>query len=61
MAEFKGVLAKMRIPKCPKTTTGKHYWRMLEFYTAADNLPKLPRCGLCGMIDDRKKTGGQGK
>ena len=40
--------------KCPKTISGKHYWVKLTWYEPTTNLPNCPRCGLCGIIDDRK-------
>ncbi len=46
----------MKMPKCPKTVTGKHKWGTLSWYTYEDVLPLLPRCAMCGMFDDRKKT-----
>lgn len=40
----------MKITKCPKTLTGKHYWP--EWVTRQTNY--WPQCWACGMIDDRE-------
>ena len=53
----------MVIPKCPKTTTGKHHW--LRFIPCEDGMncmdcPErvkndIPECKYCHLMDDRKK------
>lgn len=45
----------MKITKCPKTVTGKHYWP--RYTTSLSNF--WPECMICGLVDDRevkKKT-----
>ena len=44
-----------KIPKCPKTVTGEHKFYTPKWYIdGQDPFPELPRCILCGLIDDRE-------
>ena len=59
----------MKVPKCPKTVSGKHLWK--DYFDGygeivygegtglpVSGVPKLiKKCEACGMIDDRKKSG----
>jgi len=53
-------MKNMKIPKCPKTVSGKHKWieGCKELWIEDDvHLFKLqPYCAYCGMTDDRKKV-----
>jgi len=37
------------IGKCPKTTSGKHYW--YRYTLLADGMFR-PTCAACGLVDD---------
>ena len=52
----------MKIPKCPKTVSGKHKWKTKNWgVTEEINMVPIygtfkitPNCEYCGLIDDRK-------
>lgn len=50
----------MKIPRCPKTVTGKHKWnKPTKWYNPEAKgswaKARYPHCEHCGMVDDRKK------
>lgn len=49
----------MKVPKCPKTVTGKHTWKKINLYYDGEKWHSFeikPVCIYCGLIDDRKKV-----
>lgn len=41
----------MKLPKCPKTVSGKHSFVTKYFYISGIYAPS---CDYCGLVDDRK-------
>lgn len=46
----------MKIPKCPKTVSGKHRFIIKEVvdWTKFMSLKDEIKCEYCGLVDDRK-------
>jgi hypothetical protein len=50
----------MKIPKCPKTVTGKHMWRY-NAIEIRDKWVRSDKCDACGLIDDRPQKKGDNR
>ena len=45
---------KNKIPRCPKTVSGKHYWTFIaRTETNYLEIEDFYRCVACGLVDDK--------